>query len=50
MRFEPLLHKLLETDRLASKGLTPERGLAALEKSNGLLNKARGFLLAELGA
>lgn len=47
---EGMLRKLLETEKLASKGLTPEQGLEALKSSGGLLNKARGMLIAQLGA
>jgi hypothetical protein len=47
---EGMLRKLLETDKLAGKGLTPEQGLDALKSSGGLLNKARGMLVARLGA
>jgi len=47
---EGMLRKLLDTEKLAEKGLTPEQGLDALKSSGGLLNKARGMLVAQLGA
>jgi hypothetical protein len=47
---EGLLRKLLGTEQLAEKGLTPEKALEALKTSNGLLNKARNTLIAQLGA
>jgi len=47
---ESMLRKLLETEKLVERGLTPEQGLNALKSSGGLLNKARGILVAQLGA
>jgi len=44
--FENSLRKILETDALIAQGVTPEQGLDALKKSGGLLNKAKGMLLA----
>merc|ERR1712217_266958 len=47
---EGLLRKLLGTEQLADKGLTPEKALEALKTSNGLLNKARSMMIAQIGA
>merc|ERR1711972_1133399 len=46
---EGLLRKLLGTEQLADKGLTPEKALEALKTSNGLLNKARSMIRTDRG-